>query len=269
MTRASVLARRRKRADFTQAPVSWFPILLLLVLVTAMVLLAGCARNRPEPPSLRPTEEAEASSPEPEYRLRAGDEIAIAVVGQPDFSKTVRVRPDGRMSAPGIGEIPAVGLTIAEVTEAVRAGLRRLVRYPDVSIMLTSSAEEVVYIFGEVRAPGAHPYLPNMTALHALGAAGGPRETGKLSSVMVLRRTGPSALDVYPLNLEAAVDGALITRDITLRPYDVIFVPRTLIAQINLFVDQFVRQNITPFSAYLEGWRAFHADEIYYRATRE
>jgi protein involved in polysaccharide export with SLBB domain len=190
------------------------------------------------------------------------------VVGQPDFSRVVKVRPDGRLSGPGVGDFLAAGRTVPEVTEAIRSDLRRLIRYPEVSVMLSASAPEVIYVFGEVRVPGAHPYMPNMTALHAIGAAGGQKDTGKLNSVVVLRRTGPNELDVFPLDLERSIDAGAGARDVGLRPYDVVYVPRTFIGSLNLFVDKFIRQNIAPFTAYIEGWRALHVDDLYWRVNQ-
>jgi protein involved in polysaccharide export with SLBB domain len=224
-------------------------------------LVAGCG-GHPQPMPL-PTPGEEAPPPEAEYRLRPGDELNVMVVGQPEFTQIVKVRPDGRLTAPGMGEFDAAGRTIPEVTEEIRSGLRRLVRHPEVSVLLTAHATELVYVFGEVKTPGAHPYLANMTALHALGAAGGQKDTGKMNRVLVLRRTGPNSLDVYPLDLGKTLSADGGGRDVYLRPYDVVYVPRTFIGNLNAFVDKWVRQNIAPFTAYIEGWRAFHASDVF------
>ncbi|MBM3317473.1 MAG: polysaccharide biosynthesis/export family protein [Candidatus Eisenbacteria bacterium] len=238
-------------------------------LCLSLLLIAGCGGGGGQPKLLGATPHAQPAEQAPlefEYRLKPGDELRLVVVGEEAMSATVPVRPDGRISAPGAGDIVAAGRTIPEVTEELRSQLRRLIRYPEVSAMLVAHAAEEVYVFGEVEIPGAKGFVPGMTALHALGSAGGPRKTGRLSSVVVLRRTGPSEMDVYKVDLDAALDGRAEARDLFLQPYDLVFVPRTLIADINLFVDQFVRQNIVPFTAYIEGWKAFHVDEIYWRA---
>ncbi|MCK4414464.1 MAG: polysaccharide biosynthesis/export family protein [Candidatus Eisenbacteria sp.] len=245
---------------------------LVALCVTVVGVLAGCSRS-PHPLLVSgggavAAPRALAPSADVEYSLHVGDELRILVVGQPEFTGVVKVRPDGRISAPGAGDLQASGQTVHELTEELRAQLRRLIRYPDVSVMLTSYAEEVVYVLGEVNAPGDHAYMPDMTALHALGAAAGHTSSAALGSVLVLRRTGPNALDVYRLDLDAAVDGDPLGRDVFLRPYDVVFVPRNFIAEVNLFVDRFVRQNISPFTAYIEGWQAFHLEDIYWRASQ-
>lgn len=234
----------------------------------ALLLIAGCGGGGGQPELLGGTPHAQPAEEAPfeyEYRLKPGDELRIVVVGQEGLSATIPVRPDGRVSAPGAGEIQAAGRTVPEVTEELRAQLRRLLRYPEVSTMLVAHADELVYVMGEVETPGAKAYTPGMTTLHALASGGGPLRSGKLSSTLVLRRTGPSEMDVYRVDLEASLDGHAAARDLFLQPYDVVFVPRTLIADINNFMDQFVRQNVVPFTAYIEGWRAFHVDDIYWR----
>lgn len=236
--------------------------LLLLLLAALLAGVCGCGSSAAPPPELAPADPPQAPPPHTEYRLQVGDEVSVRVVNQPEFSGLFRVRPDGYLSTPGVGDLSAAGMTVPELSEQIRSGLRRLIRYPDVSVMLTSYAKQVIYIFGEVELPGSRGHLPNMTTLQALAAAGGPTETAKLSSVLVLRRMGPAEIDVYKVNLEAPVDGDPTAADVYLQPYDVVYVPRNLIGEVNVFVDHWIRQNIAPFTAYIDGWRAFHIDEL-------
>lgn len=196
------------------------------------------------------------------YRMHIGDTLTLFILGHPDLSGPVKVRPDGMITVPGAGDIQAAGQTMPELTEAVRVELRRILRYPDVSLMLSDYTDLQVYVFGEVRIPGAHTYVPEMTALHALGAAAGVTNRGGLHSVLVLRRGGPTELEVYRIDLDDAIDGEAIARDLVLEPFDVVVVPKSIIGEVNVFVERFIRQNIAPFTAYIEGWRAFHIEEI-------
>ncbi len=235
------------------------------------LLCLGCGGGARPAPALFPPSvpESQALPAQTDYRVHVGDELRVLVVDQPEFSAVVKVKPDGKVSVPGAGEVQAVGRTLQEITEDARTELLRLIRYPDVSVMLSSYAPEIVYVLGEVRVPGEHPFMPDMTVLHAVGAASGPQRSAKLKSVLVLRRSGPSSLDVYQVDLEASVDGNALGRDLYLQPYDVVFVPKTVIAGVNDFVDQFVRQNISPFTAYIEGWRALNMGDIYWRRPNE
>ncbi len=200
------------------------------------------------------------------YRLRPGDELKIVVINQPQFTTGAKVGPDGKLMLPGAGEIQAAGMTLTELNDEVRSRLSRLLRYPEVSVLLTKYSAQLVYVFGEVEMPGAQPFTPGMTVLHALGGAAGATTRARLSNVVVLRRRGPSDLDVYVVDANAALKGKMPAFDLRLEPYDVVYVPRTLIADINVFVDQFIRQNISPFTAYIEGWRAFNMERVsFYR----
>ncbi len=238
---------------------------LFLIVVAALLAAggAGCGAGhaRPEPPRASVTGPEGGRVLPGAYRLQVGDEILVHVLDEPDLSGAIKVRPDGQISAKGVGDVQAVGRTIPEVAAALTAEYERILRYPDLSVVLSSYAALQVYVFGEVKAAGAVDYTPNMTALHALGAAAGPNTKANLHSALVLRRTGPQELEVYRVDLDQAVDGEAIAQDIYLQPNDIVFVPRSWIGEVNVFVENFIRQNIAVFTAYIEGWRAFHMDD--------
>lgn len=196
------------------------------------------------------------------YRLQVGDELSVHILDEPELSGPIKVRPDGKISAKGIGDVQAAGCTVPEVTAALKVEYERILRFPDVSVLVNNYAALQVYVFGEVRMAGAVDYIPNMTALHALGAAAGPSPSASLHSALVLRRTGPQELEVYRIDLDMATHGMAAARDVFLQPYDIVYVPRSWIAEINVFVDQFIRQNITIFTGYIEGWKAFHLADV-------
>lgn len=235
-----------------------------LIVVAALLAAggSGCGGGHPRPEPHGATIGADGGRALPSaYRLQVGDELLVHVLDEPDLSGSVKVRPDGKISAKGIGDVPAAGQTVPEVTAALRSEYERILRYPDLSVVLSNYAALQVYVFGEVKMAGAVGYVPNMTALHALGAAAGPNTKANLHSALVLRRTGPQELEVYRVDLDMAVDGEAAAQDIYLQPNDIVFVPRSWIGEVNVFVENFVRQNIAVFTAYIEGWRAFHLDE--------
>jgi polysaccharide biosynthesis/export protein len=240
----------------------------LIVHIVIWVVLAqlGCS-SAPPPPPATPAPSVDGA-PEPtrplpaEYRLRVGDELRITVLGAGEFNNTVTVRPDGMISPVGVSDFLAAGRTIPEITEEVRTGLARVLRYPDVSVMLSRYADQLIYVLGEVYTGGTFRYTQDMTALHAVAAAQGPQPSAKMSNVLVLRRTGPTELAVFKIDLEAPLDGDVQARDIFLEPYDIVYVPRSIIAEINKFVEQVFARNIAPFYFYQEGWKAFHMERL-------
>ena len=241
------------------------------MIAAAMLVAAGggCSSGHPQPEPVAPVVAEDGGRVTPAvYYLQVGDELVIHILDEPELSGAVKVRPDGMISANGIGDVAAAGHTVPEVTAAIKTEYERILRYPDISVVLSDYAALQVYVFGEVRQGGAVEYTPNMTALHALGAAAGPVPSANLHSALVLRRTGPQELEVYRVDLDMAIDGFAAAQDVYLQPFDIVFVPRSWIGEVNVFVDQFIRQNIAPFTAYIEGWRAFHMNEVRTVAVR-
>ncbi|MBK8231454.1 MAG: polysaccharide biosynthesis/export family protein [Candidatus Eisenbacteria bacterium] len=195
------------------------------------------------------------------YFIGVGDELSVLVVGQPDLSRAVRVLPDGSFTYPGVeGTIFALGRTADDVGQEIRQKLGRILRFPDCQLMVNTFGEQRVYVMGEVEIPGDHQFHKGMTALQALAQAGGFKSSGKQNQVVVIRRTGAESAEVFSLDLkQALIDGGART-DMPLRPFDIIFVPKTFVGNLNVFVDQWMRQNIAPFTLFLEGWNAFNVN---------
>jgi len=201
-----------------------------------------------------------SASREQVYRIGVGDELSIEVLGEPQLSRVVRVLPDGSIQYPGIGSIYVLGKTTVEATSELMTGLGRILRYPDAQLIVNSFGDQRVFVMGEIEIPGDHAFHKDMTALGAIAQAGGFRNTAQRGQVLVFRRTGPEACEVFPLDMRDAMDAEHPVGDLGLRPFDIVHVPKTFIANLNVFVDQWMRQNISPFTLYLEGWSAFNVN---------
>ncbi len=77
---------------------------------------------------------------------------------------------------------------------------------------------------------------------------------------MILRRLGPENAVAYRVDLRAALKGESFEQDLPVKPFDIIYVPKTFIASINVLMDQYFRQMTPPFSLYMSGWQALHLD---------
>jgi protein involved in polysaccharide export with SLBB domain len=221
-----------------------------------------------EPGTVAPPPAESASEPAP-YRLGVGDEIRINVLTAPELSGVVKVRPDGAISTPGAGMVHALGRSPEEVGRELETKLGELLRHPRVDVVVTNFGEQRVFVLGEVPAPGDKPYYKGMSALQAIAAAGGVNATGKAQSVLVIRRTGTDAAEVHRLDLAASLKGAT-GQDMAIYPFDIVYVPRTFIAGVDLVIDQYIRQLIPPFTLYMEGWKAFNigTDKVRVYATQ-
>jgi polysaccharide biosynthesis/export protein len=123
------------------------------------------------------------------YRLGPGDEISIRIKGQPAYStEKTKVSPTGTVYHELLGEVSVVGLTTNQVTELLTNDLGEYLKNPQVSIQLVEAASAKVSVFGEVHHPGTVVMSRPMRLLDAISEAGGFSDTGKQSSVEVLRQ---------------------------------------------------------------------------------
>lgn len=205
--------------------------------------------------------------PEEPYRLGVGDELAVSVLSQPTLSGIVKVRPDGAITTPGAGMVHALGRTPEEVGDEIERKLGAILRHPHVDLQVTNFGEQRIFVMGEIVAPGDKPYYKGISALQAVAQCGGVASTGQAGSVLVMRRVGAAEMELHRLDLRPALKGEGPAKDLVLRPYDIVFVPRSFIADVNLFVDQFIKPMITPFTLYLEGWKAFNIGSENVRVT--
>jgi protein involved in polysaccharide export with SLBB domain len=220
---------------------------LFVGLLGGLLAVAACAGN---PPPASPQQPAAAPTPGAEvanlpYRLQRDDVVEVRLAYTPEFNVTQPIRSDGRISLELIGEVEAAGLTPSELRDLLIARYSTILREPTVSVILAKSAGQRVYVGGEVASPGMIPIEGGggLTALRAIVRAGGFRNTGASSNVVILRDQQSAEPLFLTLDLAADLKGAA-GHDIVLRPNDIVFVPKTRIAKIGQFVDQYIRQLI-------------------------
>lgn len=157
------------------------------------------------------------------YVLGPGDVLEIAVFGEPDLSRTVTVRADGRITIPLLGDLIVAGLTTGQLSEAVAGGLRLYLKNPVVTVTVTTARPSFIYLIGAgVSRPGAYQMQAGWTLLDAVNTAGGltPRAAPKKASL--IRRSLPAPV---PVNLEPLLQGTGTADKLSLEPGDVILVP--------------------------------------------
>lgn len=213
--------------------------------------------TRPEEVLSRIPELPAESASEDVYRLGVGDELNIVTVGQPQFTRPVKVLPDGTISTPGAGTLYVLGSTVTEASTELESRLAKFLKYPRVDVVVTEYGEHVVYVMGEVPNPSDHPYRKGMTALQAVAMAGGFETSAERQSVVVFRRVGADVAEFHQIDLGSPLEGEEFANDMVLRPYDIVYVPKTFIANVNAFVDHWFRQNLSALTFYLEGWDAY------------
>jgi protein involved in polysaccharide export with SLBB domain len=197
-----------------------------------------------------PADLSQMSPPNQEYRLRVGDEIELKFFLSPEFNQDVIVRPDGRISLQLLDDVAAVGLTPMDLDRIVTEGYRTELRDPKITIVVKRLAAKV-YVGGEVRQPRFVAHDGSLTALQAVFEAGGFADTAEPSSVILLRRLNGDKGMAAKLDLKKVMNAE--AEDIALMPADTIFIPKSTIAEVNLFVEQYITKMIpVPFSLPLQ-----------------
>jgi polysaccharide export outer membrane protein len=161
---------------------------------------------------------------DPNYLIGAQDVLDINVWKEPDVSRTVPVRPDGKISLPLLNDVQAAGLTPAQLAAQVTESLKKYVTNPQVTVIVATINSQRVYILGEVTRPGAFPLLPGMSVLQALSSAGGFTQFAKVKSIFV-RRVENGKESKYPFNYRDVINGKKPEQDILLKAGDTIVVP--------------------------------------------
>jgi protein involved in polysaccharide export with SLBB domain len=213
--------------------------------------VGGCASGGPDvfTPSPRPSADfpniryAHWTDAEPPYRLYPGDEVDLTVPSAPELNKTLTVQPDGRLYLTLAGSVMVADRTIGQAEAIItRAYASDLIR-PDVSISVQAETLKV-FVGGEVSKPGVYDMPGDINALQAVILAGGFTPIAKRSQVVIIRR-GPDGLAMLrTADLRKGMTDATVDL-VPLRRFDVVYVPRTGIAEAGLFVEQYFK-DVSP-----------------------
>ncbi|HKW34971.1 MAG TPA: polysaccharide biosynthesis/export family protein [Candidatus Acidoferrum sp.] len=158
------------------------------------------------------------------YKIGAQDVLKIDVWREDQLTRTVPVRPDGKISLPLLNDVQAVGLTPMELGNIIRDELKKYITNPQVTVSIAEINSRRVYVTGEVTHPGAFALLPNMTVLQALTSAGGFTQFAKIKSIYVLRMEGGKQVK-HSFNYKDVLNGKKHEDNIQLEPGDTIIVP--------------------------------------------
>ncbi|MGH9717556.1 MAG: polysaccharide biosynthesis/export family protein [Candidatus Acidiferrales bacterium] len=165
-----------------------------------------------------------AATKNPGYVIGAQDVLDIDVWKEKELTRTVEVRPDGKISLPLLNDIQASGLTPMQLAANITDGLKKFITDPQVTVIVTQINSQRVYILGEVTHPGAYPLLPGMNVLQALSSAGGFTMFANTKKIYVLRQQGGKQKK-FPFNYKDVLSGKHTDQNIVLRAGDQIVVP--------------------------------------------
>lgn len=203
---------------------------LLPLIVMTGVAQAGDGQERarskssPGPAAVSREQKGPAAKGDSTYVIGPEDVLDVKVWKETDVSRTVPVRPDGKISLPLLNDVQAAGLEPMQLQAVITEGLKKFISDPQVTVIVMQINSRRIYVLGEVARPGAFPMIPNMTVLQALSTAGGFAQFAKLSAIYVLRSENGRQM-TYPFNYKDVVRGQRPEQNIILKPGDTIVVP--------------------------------------------
>jgi polysaccharide export outer membrane protein len=208
-----------KNLEISAAPrvrgATWFAAVVLALIV------AGCATHYPPAPQ-------EASSSDYEYLIGSLDTVHIIVWRSPELSMDVPVRPDGKVTAPLVDDMPALGKTPTALGKDIEKALSRYIRDPVVTVIVTrfvGPASDQIRVIGEATKPQILPFRKNMTLLDVMIEVGGLTDfaDGNRASIFRAADGGKS----YSVRLQDLVKRGDITANVDMRPGDIVVIPQS------------------------------------------
>lgn len=184
------------------------------------------------------------------YHIQPGDQLDIGFYLDPEFNDQVTVGPDGKIALRMVGPVQAAGMTPAQLAAQIDKDYLSELRSPDAVVNVKNMPGRQVYVEGEVNHPGAFLLQPGMTALQAIAEAGGVTPDASDNDAVLIRHDACGRPAGARVDLASAVDSPGNGEDAALMPYDILVVPRSGIANVDLFVKHYIT-GLLPFPPYM------------------
>ena len=210
-------------------------IILNYLLLPLIITLIGCGggKNIATPPAQNSLVYKEVME---DYYLQPGDDLEIKFFYNPELNENAIIRPDGKISLQLIDEIQAAGLTPAQLDKLLTEKYSSQLKQSVVTIILKSFGGQRIYVGGEVNSPQVLTVVGKVNALQAIFDAGGLRNDAKLSSVIIVSRGADNQPLARKVNLKKALKGKIPEEDYLLKPFDMVYVPKTNLAKADQFI---------------------------------
>ena len=220
-------------------------VLVACMLLTGVLLISGCNLHTSVVPT-RVQEFAAWSDVPPPHRLASGDEVELRFLLNADLNERLTVGPDGRLIAPLVGAVMAEGLPVEAFRDALVLRYVNKLRNPVLDVVVRTYASSRILVGGEVKTPGVITLPGPVDVLQGVTMAGGLLPTARADEVVVIRRRDDRVPMLRTVNLRRYTGEVSSDDDFPLRSGDVVFVPKSGIAEFDQFIDQYLNQAL-PF----------------------
>jgi polysaccharide biosynthesis/export protein len=208
-------------------------VLTILSFVSIGAMSQSESASKPAAPAAAVTDkqasnkpaEARAAHSDGSYVIGANDVLAINVWKEPDISRSVPVRSDGKISLPLVGELQAGGQTPRQLEEEITKRLQSYISEPEVTVIVTDSKSQKINIMGMVSRPGAYLLTSATTVLDSIAMAGGFKDFAKQKAIYVLRQNADGKQERLSFNYKEVIKGKNPEQNIRLQAGDTVVVP--------------------------------------------
>lgn len=211
-----------------------YPIGLFLVVLSSSLLgqvPAPSQANRGLSTSAVATLSGESVTPsgnkphDDSFVIGNDDILAINVWKEPDISRSIQVRSDGKISLPLVGEVQAAGRTPVQLKQEITVELQNYIAKPEVTVMVEQINSKKFNILGQVAKPGSYSLTLAPTVMDAIAIAGGPRDFAKQKAIYILRQNPSGDQSRIVFNYKDYIKGKNLHQNIKLEPHDTVVVP--------------------------------------------
>ncbi len=199
--------------------------MLSVSLLTSAVWAQTGSESSPTSPSQNSDASAATRAHDDTFVIGNDDVLAISVWKEPDVSRSVPVRSDGKISLPLVGEVQASGRTPLKLEQDIAAKLQNYISEPQVTVIVQQINSQKFNVLGQVARPGSYPITNSPTILDAIALAGGFRDFAKQKAIYVLRQNADGSQTRIPFNYKEVVKGKNPSQNIKLQPRDTVVVP--------------------------------------------
>jgi len=211
--------------------------LFLIFLALFFFFLGSCAGKDLKPEDFTVLEEPYSyENIISHYYLQPGDIIDIKFFRNPELNENVIVRPDGKISLQLIDEVNVAGLSPPQLETLLNEKYTSYLKTPKVSVIISSFGGQKVYIGGQVNSPGVINLIGSTNVVQAIFEAGGLRADANMRDVLIISRGADNAPVTRKVNIKKALNGKLPDGEILLKPYDMVYVPKSIIVKANEFI---------------------------------
>ena len=158
----------------------------------------------------------------PDYKLATGDKLKVEVYKDLQLSQALQIRPDGKITLPLLGDIPAAGRTPTELRDAITNALREYITNPVVTVIVVEATPAMIYVMGEVNKPGTLAVSGPISILQALAMAGGFKDFAHTKDIRIMRKSA-TGVRTLNFNYNEAIKGN--GTPMLLEPGDTVIVP--------------------------------------------